>query len=75
VKALIDGLAATYRDPVAIAAAKKTSVDIEPVSAAQAREAVEIVMSTPAALVEKAKQAIGFDSASHRGSGKGKKKR
>jgi tripartite-type tricarboxylate transporter receptor subunit TctC len=75
VKALIDGLAATYRDPVAIAAAKKTSVDIEPVSAAQAREAVEIVMSTPAALVEKAKQAIGFDSASHRGAGKGKKKR
>ena len=73
VKALVDGIAATYRDPEAVAMAKRTGVDVEPVSAEQAREAVEIVMSTPDALVEKAKKAIGFDSAPKRG-GKGKKK-
>jgi len=73
VKALVDGIAATYRDPEAIAMAKKTGIDIEPVSAAQVREAVEIVMSIPEPLVEKAKKAIGFESASGRGPGKKKR--
>lgn len=59
-EALRKGIAATYRDPDAIAAADKMQVPVAPVSAERVRKLVEDVMAAPDDIVAKAKAAAGL---------------
>jgi tripartite-type tricarboxylate transporter receptor subunit TctC len=59
--ALRAGIAATYRDPAALAAAEKMKIPIQPVSAEEVTRMVESAMAAPADIVAKTRTAAGLD--------------